>query len=80
MAIKLSDLKVKLFTDGADKAQIVDMAKQRWISGFTRSGMAGERTSAADLAAITSGASTPGRRGRASRRSICARGTPFPVR
>jgi transaldolase len=35
MAIKLSDLKVKLFTDGADKAQIIEMAKQRWISGFT---------------------------------------------
>src|SRR5947208_16503666 len=35
MAIKLSDLKVKLFTDGADKAQIVEMAKRRWISGFT---------------------------------------------
>ena len=35
MAIKLPDLKVKLFTDGADKAQIVEMAKQRWISGFT---------------------------------------------
>ena len=32
---KLADLKVKLFTDGADKAQIVEMAKQRWISGFT---------------------------------------------
>ena len=32
---KLSDLKVKLFTDGADKAQIVEMAKQRWIAGFT---------------------------------------------
>ena len=32
---RLSDLKVKLFTDGADKAQIVEMAKQRWISGFT---------------------------------------------
>ena len=32
---KLSDLKVKLFTDGADKAQIVDMAKQPWIAGFT---------------------------------------------
>ncbi len=32
---KLSDLKVKLFTDGADKAQIVDMAKQAWIAGFT---------------------------------------------
>jgi len=32
---KLADLKVKLFTDGADKAQIVDMAKQPWIQGFT---------------------------------------------
>ncbi len=35
MTVKLSDLKVKLFTDGADKAQIVDMAKQPWIKGFT---------------------------------------------
>src|SRR5215831_13485466 len=35
MAIRLADLKVKLFTDGADKAQIVEMAKQSWISGFT---------------------------------------------
>ncbi|HZP76316.1 MAG TPA: transaldolase family protein [Pseudolabrys sp.] len=32
---KLSELKVKLFTDGADKAQIVEMAKQPWIAGFT---------------------------------------------
>ena len=32
---KLTDLKVKLFTDGADKAQIVEMAKQAWIAGFT---------------------------------------------
>jgi transaldolase len=35
MTKKLSDLKVKLFTDGADKAQIVDMARQPWIRGFT---------------------------------------------
>jgi len=35
MAIKLADLKVKLFTDGADKAQIVEMARQPWIKGFT---------------------------------------------
>src|SRR5262245_41097966 len=35
MPIKLSDLRVKLFTDGADKAQIVEMAKQPWIKGFT---------------------------------------------
>src|SRR4051794_35206996 len=32
---RLSDLKIKLFTDGADKAQIVEMAKQPWIAGFT---------------------------------------------
>ena len=32
---KLTDLKIKLFTDGADKAQILDMAKQPWIRGFT---------------------------------------------
>src|SRR3954452_20183895 len=35
MTKTLSDLKVKLFTDGAEKAQIVDMAKQPWIRGFT---------------------------------------------
>ena len=28
MATTLKDLKVKLFTDGADKAQIVEMAKK----------------------------------------------------
>jgi transaldolase len=33
--IKLQDLKVKLFTDGADKAQISEMATRSWISGFT---------------------------------------------
>jgi transaldolase len=32
---KLADLKVKLFTDGADRAQIVEMAKNKWIAGFT---------------------------------------------
>lgn len=31
----LGTLKVKLFTDGADRAQIVEMAKQPWIAGFT---------------------------------------------
>jgi hypothetical protein len=34
-SMKLSDLEIKLFTDGADKAQIVEMAKQPWIRGFT---------------------------------------------
>jgi transaldolase len=32
---KLSDLTIKLFTDGADKAQIVEMAREPWIRGFT---------------------------------------------
>ena len=35
MAFTLKDLEVKLFTDGADKAQILEMAKQPWIRGFT---------------------------------------------
>src|SRR3954466_12114986 len=35
MTKTLSDLAVKLFTDGADKAQILDMAQQPWIKGFT---------------------------------------------
>ncbi len=35
MAPRLADLEIKLFTDGAEKAQIVEMAKQPWISGFT---------------------------------------------
>ncbi len=35
MTVTLSDLKIKLFTDGADKAQIVEMAKNAWIAGFT---------------------------------------------
>jgi transaldolase len=35
MPITLADLKVKLFTDGADRAQIVEMALKPWIKGFT---------------------------------------------
>lgn len=34
-ATTLDALKVKLFTDGANKAQIVEMAKNSWIAGFT---------------------------------------------
>jgi transaldolase len=34
-AARIQDIRVKLFTDGADKAQIVEMARQPWISGFT---------------------------------------------
>lgn len=33
--ITLKTLSVKLFTDGADKAQIVEMASKPWIAGFT---------------------------------------------
>src|SRR6267154_1805539 len=33
--VSLKTLRVKLFTDGADKAQILEMAKQPWIRGFT---------------------------------------------
>src|SRR5918994_2898396 len=33
--MKLQDLKVKLFTDGAEKAQIVEMSKLKHIAGFT---------------------------------------------
>jgi transaldolase len=35
MAISLRDLNIKLFTDGADKAQIIDLAELPWIRGFT---------------------------------------------
>ena len=35
MPSTLNDLTVKLFTDGADKAQIVEMARNPWIRGFT---------------------------------------------
>ncbi len=31
----LAKLRVKLFTDGGDRAQFVEMAKQPWIAGFT---------------------------------------------
>jgi len=33
--VTLKTLAVKLFTDGADKAQIVEMAAKPWIAGFT---------------------------------------------
>jgi len=35
MTTTLASLKIKLFTDGADKAQIVEMAKLKHIAGFT---------------------------------------------
>src|SRR5690242_2605618 len=48
---KLSDLKVKLFTDGADKAQILEMAKQPWIAGFTTNPSLLKKAGVADYAA-----------------------------
>lgn len=35
MSVTLDALKVRLFTDGADKAQILDMARHAYIAGFT---------------------------------------------
>jgi transaldolase len=48
---KLSDLKVKLFTDGADKAQILDMAMQSWIAGFTTNPSLLKKAGVSDYAA-----------------------------
>jgi transaldolase len=47
----LSKLKVKLFTDGADKAQIVEMAKQSWIAGFTTNPSLLKKAGVSDYAA-----------------------------
>jgi transaldolase len=49
---KLSDLKVKLFTDGADKGQIVEMAKQAWIAGFTTNPSLLKKAGVSDYAAF----------------------------
>ena len=47
----LTELKVKLFTDGADKAQIVEMAKQPWIAGFTTNPSLLKKAGVSDYAA-----------------------------
>jgi len=47
----LAGLKVKLFTDGADKAQIVEMAKQPWIAGFTTNPSLLKKAGVSDYAA-----------------------------
>src|SRR5262249_10854730 len=44
-------LKAKLFTDGADKAQIVEMAKQPWITGFTTNPSLLKKAGVSDYAA-----------------------------
>ena len=48
---KLDKLQVKLFTDGADKAQIMDMAKLPWIQGFTTNPSLLKKAGVADYAA-----------------------------
>lgn len=49
--MKLDDLKIKLFTDGADKAQIVEMAKSAWIRGFTTNPSLLKKAGVSDYAA-----------------------------
>ena len=56
--IKLSDLKVKLFTDGADKKEIVEMAKQPWIRGFTTNPSLLKKAGRARLRSLWAGASS----------------------
>lgn len=51
MTATLASLKVKLFTDGADKAQILDMAKQNWIAGFTTNPSLLKKAGVSDYAA-----------------------------
>lgn len=51
MKVTLKDLSVKLFTDGADKAQIVEMAKQPWIAGFTTNPSLLKKAGVSDYAA-----------------------------
>ena len=50
-APRLAQLKVKLFTDGADKAQIVEMAMQPWIAGFTTNPSLLKKAGVSDYAA-----------------------------
>ena len=35
MTVTLADLSIKLFTDSADKAQILELVRKPWIKGFT---------------------------------------------
>src|SRR5260221_11455400 len=51
MTTRLSDLRVKLFTDGANKAQIVEMARQPWIRGFTTNPSLLKKAGVSDYAA-----------------------------
>ena len=49
-ATKLEDLRVKLFTDGADKAQLLAMAREPWIRGFTTNPSLLKKAAVADYA------------------------------
>lgn len=50
-AATLASLKVKLFTDGAEKAQILEMAKHAWIAGFTTNPSLLKKAGVSDYAA-----------------------------
>jgi transaldolase len=47
----LADLKIKLYTDGAEKASIVEMATKPWIQGFTTNPSLLKRAGVTDYAA-----------------------------
>ncbi len=49
--VTLDTLKVKLFTDGADIAQIREMARNRWIKGFTTNPSLMKKAAVADYEA-----------------------------
>jgi transaldolase len=49
--MQLNDLRVKLFTDGADKAQVVEMARRPWIKGFTTNPSLLKKAGVSDYAA-----------------------------
>src|ERR1700675_598178 len=51
MVTRLSELKVKLFKDGADKAQIMEMAAKPWIKGFTTNPSLLKKAGVSDYAA-----------------------------
>src|SRR5690242_4021018 len=49
---KLADLKVKIFADGAAKADIVELAKNSWIAGFTTNPSLMKKAGVRDYAAF----------------------------
>ncbi|MGI8526598.1 MAG: transaldolase family protein, partial [Pseudolabrys sp.] len=48
----LSDLKVKIFADGAAKAQVLEMAAKPWIAGFTTNPSLLKKAGVSDYAAF----------------------------